>query len=252
MNLINNKYYITRSGDFAIDGNKKILYSLFSIGLCLEEYFTRQSTDCFNIMIGSTFVWTLIEFFLYITNTRKIKSMYITNYNGKQLKIHKSISLFLQGFQEGGVVTTIGMYFGDRLYETNYLIMYHFFILFIIINMAKKQKHETAVLSKRQVNTLSSMLIMSYITLYNIRNMLLYPSHFFRQCKMLFSMIYISSIWTIIAYYKGFRKVEVHEKEGDHFIVKPSNMLDAFYILGYDVLFEIGIAYLTFYNWFII
>ena len=252
MNLINNKYYITRSGDFAIDGNKKILYSLFSIGLCLEEYLTRQSTDCFHIMVGSTLVWTLIEFFLYITNTRKIKSMYITNYNGKQIKLHKSISLFLQGFQEGGVVTTIGLYFGDRLYEPKYLIMYHSFILFMIMNMAKKQKHETTVLSKRQVNTLSSMFIMSYITLYNVRSMLLYPSHFYRQCKMLFSMIYISSVWTLIAYYKQFRKVEIHYNQGSHYIVKPFSHWDAFWILGYDVLFEIGIAYLTFYNWFII
>ena len=65
-------------------------------------------------------------------------------------------------------------------------------------------------------------------------------------------MIYISSIWTIIAYYKGFRKVEVHEKEGDHYNVIQNNMLHAFFILGYDVLFEIGIAYLTFYNWFIL
>jgi len=30
-NIINNKYYIIRTGDFATNGNKKILYSLFAL-----------------------------------------------------------------------------------------------------------------------------------------------------------------------------------------------------------------------------
>ena len=33
---------------------------------------------------------------------------------------------------------------------------------------------------------------------------------------------------------------------------KQNNLIDAFLILGYDVIFEIGIAYITFYNMFII
>ena len=252
MDIINNKYYIIRTGDFAIDGNKKILYSLFSIGLCLEDYINNNSTDCFSIMIGSTLIWTFIEFLLYMTNTRKITSMYVTNFDGRKLQLPKPIGLLLQGSQEGGVVTTIGLYFGDRLYQTKYFVLYHVFILYIVINMSLKQNYNDKTLSKRQVNTMSSLFIMSYITLYNLRTIILNPSHFFRQCNMYFSMIYISSIWTIIAYYKQFRKVEIHIKENNHYIVKSPNHLDAFLILGYDVLFEIGIAYLTFYNWFIL
>ena len=87
MNPFENKYYIVRTGDFATDGNKKILYSLFSFGLCLDDYINNHSTDCFSIMIGSTMVWTFIEFLLYITKTRKMSSMYITYFDGKTQKI---------------------------------------------------------------------------------------------------------------------------------------------------------------------
>lgn len=252
MHLLGDKYYIVRIGDFASDGNKKILYSLFSFGLCLTDYLYNDSGDCFYIMIGSTLIWTIIEFFLYVTNTRKMKSMYITRFNGKKRKIPKSLALLLQGSQEGGVVTTIGLFFGDRLYQLKYFLLFHVFILYIVINMTMKQTYDGKIGSKRQINTNSSLLIMGTITLYNVKTIMDNPSHYQRQCNMFLTMMYISSIWTIIAYYKGFRKVEVHEKDGNHYNVIQNNMLHAFFILGYDVLFEIGIAYLTFYNWFIL
>ena len=64
--MLSNQYFIIRKGDFATDGNKKIYYSLFSIALGLGNI-NRNSLDCFTIMIGSTFIWTIIEFFLHIT-----------------------------------------------------------------------------------------------------------------------------------------------------------------------------------------
>ena len=36
------------------------------------------------------------------------------------------------------------------------------------------------------------------------------------------------------------------------YYVKPVTNLDTFYILTYDVIFEIGVAYLLFYNMFLI
>ena len=121
MTLLDNKYYIIRRGDFATNGNSKILYTLFALVLCIEEYITRNITDCFSIMIGSTVIWTIIEFFLHSTKTRNIKPMYITNIYGNNHFIHKYYGILLQGAQEGGVVTTIGLYFGDRIFELYYL-----------------------------------------------------------------------------------------------------------------------------------
>ena len=66
-NIINNKYYIIRTGDFATNGNKKILYSLFALVLCIDDYYTNHSYDCFSIMIGSSGVWSIIELFLWTT-----------------------------------------------------------------------------------------------------------------------------------------------------------------------------------------
>lgn len=252
MNVFEDKYYIIRRGDFATDGNKKILYTLFSFALCLDDYVNNDSLDCFSIMMGSTVLWTFMEIFLYVTNTRKIKSMYITHFNGKKTKIPKTFALLLQGSEEGGVITTIGLYFGDRLSHFKYFLLFHVFILYIVFNMTMKQTHDGKIQSMRQINTNSSIFIMIAVTLYNLKTIIQYPLHNSRQCNMFFVMIYISSIWTCIAYYKGFRKVEVHKKEGNNYSVKPFSHLDTLYILGYDIFFEIGVAYLTFYNWFIL
>ena len=95
-----NKYFIVRRGDFATDGNKKIYYTIFSTLLCLDYYLTNNSIDCFKIMVGSTFVWTVIELVLYYSKTRVMKPMYYTDlYNNKYL-IPRTVSIILQGFQE--------------------------------------------------------------------------------------------------------------------------------------------------------
>jgi hypothetical protein len=253
MTILDNKYYIIRRGDFAINGNTKIFYSLFSICLCIEEYIQLNSIECFNIMIGSTIIWSIIECFLHYSNTRNIKPMYITNFNGKKIYLNKNIGIFLQGFQEGGVITTIGLYFGDRLFEPKYFYFFHTLIGFIICTMALKPYSDSSVLSKRQINTPSSLGIIGIISIYNVKNLIKNPYHLQRQTSMLFCMLYISSIWTFIAYCKNFRNVEVQIKnnKGEYITLKPTHF-NALLILGYDVIFEIGMAYITFYNWFII
>jgi len=252
MTLYDNKYYIKRIGDFATNGNKKIMYSFFSIFLCFDDYVNNQSYDCFRIMLGSTFVWTLIEIYLNISKTRVIKPMYITMLHKKKIRLPKYVGIFLQGFQEGGVVTTFGLYFGDRLFDIKYLLFFHIFIFYIIINMSIK-KSNGKIVSKRQINTPVSIGTMGYITLYNLKTLYYNPLHFYRQFAMFFSMIYVCSIWTIIAYVKNFRTVEIQIKnDNNQYIVKKHTHWDSLLILGYDVIFEIGFAYLTFYNWFIL
>ena len=119
-------------------------------------------------------------------------------------------------------------------------------------NRVSSQLVQTTNASKRQINTSASVGIMSYITIYNAITLYKNPEHLMRQANMFFAMIYVCSIWTIIAYYKNFRKVEVEiMSEDGEYIEKKATFLDTFLILGYDVIFEIGIAYITFYNWFI-
>ena len=119
----------------------------------------------------------------------------------------------------------------------------------MVANIIKK-KSNTKTLSKRQINTSASLCLMSSATFFNVLIIVNNPSHFYRELNMFLSMVYISGIWTIVSYYKKFRKVEVCLYNND--IYRQDNSMDAFLILGYDVIFEIGIAYITFYNMFII
>jgi len=173
-------------------------------------------------------------------------NLYILN-NKYQLPMQ--VGVFLQGFQEGGCITTIGLYFGDRIHIRKYFLFLHFIILFIIWSVSTR-KLQNKISSKRQVNTYTSIALMSSVTTYNIIKLYQNPSHIQRAINMLFVMIYISSYWTCIAWYKGFRKVRVYQTIcGEK--MRIINKYNTINVLGYDVIFEIGMAYLFFYCYYI-
>jgi hypothetical protein len=243
----NKKYYIIRNGEFAINANTKIVYSVFSLCLCVEEYASTGSTVCFILFSGSTIIWTTVETILYLTGTRVIKPMTFNYNNGGQIELPRYVSLLLQGAQEGGCITTIGIYFGDRLFSVTHLIIFHALIIFIMVNIFNKTTSST-MNSRRQVNTAGSLLAMSGICIFNIHTMYSNPEHIYRQICMLAVMIYLSTWWTLAVWYRGFREVAVDDNVYSDIIVKKASRHDTAMVLAYDVIFEIGIAYLSFYG----
>jgi len=268
MLLLDKQYFIIRKGDFATNGNTKIIYCFFSSMLCVDDYINRNSSDCFNILIGSTIIWSFVEFCLHISKTRDIKPMQLSLYS-KQIQLPQFIGIILQGFQEGGFITTLGLYYGDRIHQTYYQIHMHIFILMVIANLFFKSNIIKS--SKRQINTKGSLGFIGIVTLYNMQKIYYYPSHNTRQAYMFAVMVYICSFWTFFAWVFKFRQVEVYTKkyieniennkniednEYPYNVLQPYNnhgtRLETFSVLAYDVIFEIGIAYLTFYNLFIV
>lgn len=262
MLLFDKQYYIIRKGDFATNGNTKIIYCIFSAILCVDDYITRNSYDCFFILGGSTLIWSCIEFYLHISKTRVIKPMNIS-FNNKQLQLSTHIGVLLQGFQEGGFITTLGLYYGDRIQEPLYLVHMHIFIFVIISQMFFKTNVSKS--SKRQVNTVSSVSYISTVTLYNIHHYWYYPEHQLRQTYMFATMIYICSIWTFFTWFFNFRQVEVHTKNKNRIdnneypynidqtcSIHKGTHMESFVVLTYDVIFEIGFAYVFFYNLFFV
>lgn len=250
MKILDNKYYIIRIGDFATNANKKIMYSLLGFALCLLDYMEKITFEYCKIMIGSSILWSLVEFVLNNQKIRIIKPMNIV-FNGNSYIVNKHIGICLQGIQEGGVVTIIGLYFGDRFYSFYYQVCYHILILYMVANMMNK-KSNLKVLSKRQINTPGSLFIMLIATIWNVIILYYHPNQLYRVMNMFLSMTYISGIWSIISYYKQFRQVEVHIKQNNLYHTKITTWKDGLLILGYDVFFEIGIAYITFYNLFVV
>ena len=276
MSILENKYYIIRKGNFATNGNTKIFYSIFATILCMDDYINKKSNDCILLLIGSTIIWSIVELFLHVSKTRIIKPMYITLFGTKQ-ELPQCLGIILQGFQEGGLITTLGLYFGDRLSDFRYLIFLHLFILFIISNIYIKKN--TIKSSERQINTFSSVMFIGIATIYNCIKLYQNPVHLYRQLTMFSSMIYISSFWTFFAWYRGFRTIEIQLKNPDYsfidfnynnnnnnindmnnvnndnivkYFIKKNTAFDIFIIFAYDIFFEIGIAYLFFYNLFLV
>jgi hypothetical protein len=262
MNILNNKYHIVRYGDFATNGNAKLFYSIFAGTLCFDDYRTRGSIDCIAITTGATMVWTAVEIYLHTSGTRVIKPMFLglRNNPNMQILLPTAAGALLQGAQEGGVVTAVGLYYGDRIRNLTILARLHLFIAVIVFNvwMRDTRMVTNVVASKRQVNTTGSMLLIGAATAYDLTMLWKHPEHAYRQLAMLSVMIYVCAWWTFVAWYRGFRSVEVHVKRDtrenteQEYIVKPSTTINLIAVLGYDVLFEVGAAYLVFYNLFII
>jgi hypothetical protein len=263
LGLIKNKYYIVRYGDFATNGNIKLMYGLFSLVLCIHDYISHNSNDCFIILLGSTSIWTIVEFYLHMSRTRIIKPMFIT-LGADKYELSQYSGIILQGLQEGGLVTTLGLYFGDRIFDLYSIIFLHIFILFTIWNIYTRTINNNISLnsSKRQVNTPVSLIFIGSLTIYDILTLYNNPEHIYRQLYMIIIMTYVCSIWTYFAWYKGFRSTEIHiinnniiidsKQMLESYNIKPVTKLDTFYILAYDVFFEIGLAYILFYNLFLI
>jgi hypothetical protein len=177
-----------------------------------------------------------------------------------QIILPTALGALLQGVQEGGVVTAVGLYYGDRICDITILARLHLFIAVVIANVWMRDTNvgTNVVASKRQVNTSGSMMLIIAATAFDMMMLWKHPEHIYRQMAMLSVMVYICAWWTFVAWYRGFRSVEVHVKrdtrENDHqeYIMKSATTTELFAVLGYDVLFEVGIAYLVFYNIFII
>ena len=163
----------------------------------------------------------------------------------------------MQGFQEGGFITTLGLYHGDRLYETYYQIQLHTLILLVVANIYTKTNRVRS--SKRQINSLGTIACIGGITVYNMYMCYIHPEHIDRQMSMFLIMVYVCSYWTFFTWYRGFRMIEVYEpqmiEENDNtnetiqnYISYPANNWETFCVLAYDVIFEIGVAYVFFYN----
>lgn len=253
MDIITKKYYITRRGEFATDANKKLAYTILGLCLCYHDYIERNTLEYISVFIGSSLFWTVIELFLNVSKSRIINPMVLKVRRRFEIPVNKYIGIALQGTQEGGVVTIIGLYFGDRLLSMHHQAVYHLIIFYMVVNMINKNSNLTTR-SRRQVNTMSSLAIMGTVTLYNAITIYYNPIHIYRIFTMFLSMIYISSIWTYISYKKMFRDVEIegiHEKSGEYRLeCSPKKIV--FNVLTYDIIFEIGIAYITFYNLFVI
>jgi len=262
MLLFDNQYYIIRKGDFATNGNTKIVYCFFSFILCIDDYVNRNSHDCFIILGGSTAIWSCIELYLHISKTRVIKPMNIS-FNDTKIQLPTTIGILLQGFQEGGFITTLGLYYGDRIHNPFYLLHMHVFIIIIVTHLFFKSNVSKS--SKRQINTNGSIIYISSATLYDIHHFLYYPEHQLRQAYMFATMIYICSIWTFFTWFFNFRQVEVHTKNKNRIdnneypynidqtcSIHKGTHMESFVVLTYDVIFEIGFAYVFFYNLFFV
>jgi hypothetical protein len=159
-------------------------------------------------------------------------------------------SLIIQGLQEGGLITTLGLYFGDRIDQPSSIIVFHMFLLLAIISVCAQKNLIRS--SRRMVNTRASLTFIGSATACDIYYALcLYKEHMMRQLRMFVVMVYFSAWWTCATWWIGSRQVEVRDTALNPNGVITKTAINTIMVLTYDVVFEIGFAYLLFYNIFL-
>ena len=223
--IFEKNYYILRFSSFARSGNIKLLYTFFTLLLCVNNY------EYLLLYLISSVIWGAIEMFLQIIGVRKISSMFLT-WNNKEYTIIKPFNYLLQGSMEAGFIVIFGIYFCDN---SKYLIQ-SLLLIFLHTLFLSYNQNISVIHSKRLINKEFALLFLSLITIIDL--IYIYTHNDYRSLNILINMILVGTAWTIPHVLMKTRQVITDTN---------INSLEIFIILAFDVIIEIGFMYIPFY-----
>jgi hypothetical protein len=272
--FISKKYYILRSNTFAQSANVKILYTVFALILCYGNI------EYFQLYLMSTGCWTIVEFLLQKLHIRQIGAMvlktpthylndvYVEKHNlnkyiNKQYIIPHYLAILLQGSMECGFIMIFGLFFADRLKE-QYMLMFVVLICIFsntmwlssntysdilndyfsspvykqFLNRKIVKINKITYTSKRLINAKIPLIVLFLAVIYDIYGYLYIE--FLRPFKMLFIMVLLGYVWTLAQVLMETRLVVTNDNN-------PVTKLESLAVLSFDVIVEIGLAYMPFY-----
>ena len=266
-------YYILRSNTFARSANTKLLYTLGAICIAVQQ------KEYIILYTFSTGFWTFIEYLLVWTSIRKIKTMIFqplsllpcipTLYNRKY-KLNQITSAVLRGSMEGGFITTYSLYWADNILVYPFSFIGSLIVIFmhtLVLNYNTKISKNRKILpnnynstlstynnrngkinhnSIRHVNSKRALTVLAGISIIDVYYLAFIG--FQREIVFLTMMIIFGSVWTSAHYLCNTRQVLCCNTrpftDAHAYIPNKTHVFLTYY---FDVVVEIGIAYMPFY-----
>lgn len=233
--MLENLIFMIRAGSFGTDYLTKLFVLLFSLAICWYDWKKNKRKDYLYVFLIGTLIWFLVEFSIQIQGVR-VTDAYLF---GMSLPIF--FAALLRGAAEGGFVILFGLFFADRLKNKKWLSIFilltlAFFITTIVTQGAITDKE---VSSKRDLLNNNGLIYMAVMVLFDIFWLAKSNKEVRKRAFLSFLiMIIVTGAWTIAEFISGTRWIEL----GTNFAPTYLQFLG----LGYDVIVEIGLAYIPF------
>lgn len=233
--MFENILFIIRNGDFGTDYFSKLLFLIFSLIVCFYDFKKNNRKDYFFIFLIGTFIWFLVEFSVQALGIRVTEAFMF----GLPLPIF--IAALLRGAAEGGFIILFGVFFADRLNKKWILTFLILCVLVFSLTLLTQQGVSTngEVASRRDLLNTGGLVYMSLMIIFDIFWLSKTTSKIRKRAiYSLLAMIIFTGAWTLGEYLAGTRWIELGS------VLAPSYL--QFIGLSYDVIVEIGLAYIPF------
>ncbi len=242
-----NSIYMIRGGGFGSNFEIKLLMIIITIVAIIYDWRINKRNDYLWIFMTGSLLWFGVELFLQLAGNRIVAKSLLFN---RPLPI--MISALIRGLSEGSVIAIIGIFFADRFLQHKYRIFWIavFFILNLLIIILVINQYQPAIYpggsvpSRRQIFVPAAVIFMITMIIIDV---IWYSRADFVSRKrgmfMLAVMIVFGSIWTTSEYLCHTRWIEILTAGS----FQHAEFFTEIFVLSYDVIVEIALAYLPFF-----
>jgi len=253
--LLENVFMI-RGGSFGEDFGAKLIMGLLALIACIYDWKKNERMDYLWIYIFATVIWAASELLLQLSGTRVFQEK---DFFGIDITHAIYLTVILQGMSEAALVTTIGIFFGDRIKNKDtrkrwiviYLIFLSGFVLLYLrngINFASVPEGDLSIPSRRDMFPLLANIFIAIMCAIAIIWFIKADSE--TRKRGLFTYLIMASFiawWTLMEWLSGQRWIEVGNlTNGVYSNLSRADPFVEFLALAYDYMVEVSLIYIPF------
>ena len=246
-----------RGGSFGEDFGLKLIMGLAALAACIYDWRKNKRLDYLWVYFFATLIWAGSEIMLQLGGTRVFQEKFFFGIDVSNIIIFTAT---LQGMSEAALVTTIGLFIGDRLIDEDsrksgilgliiLMVLLTFQYLRSGINFANVNAGDLSIPSRRDMFPLmANVFIAIMCTLAIIWLIKSDSATRKRGIAMYLVMAGFIAWWTLMEWLSGQRWIEVGtiNPDGSYSNLRRADALIEFLALAYDYMIEVSLIYVPF------
>lgn len=238
--------YMVRDYAFGRDFTPKFFTALIAIGFVVWDWVKQKRLDYVWVFVFGTVIWGGAEAFLKLQGVRDMPDRELF---GEPINLQ--LSYVIQGMSEGAFVAVVGLFLGDRWLcrssRNRSIILTTVVVLGIALATVRSSRRLEGfgdAGSRRDVFDEQALLALGFLVILGLLFYWRYPDWRPRTLAMFIMMLVIGTGWTIAQVLVDGRWVEVPGPTPGTY--EPAGPLLSLFVLAFDVVVEIALAYVPF------
>lgn len=233
--------YIIRGGQFGVDFTPKIVWIAIGIVLVLWDRRARRSWDALWVFLAGTLLVGGMEGYLQATGNRIMPERSLF---GQPLPF--ALSLPLQAVAEGGTISVLALFIGDRLRRPDSRGLGWWLLGIACAGILLREWRALATLdaiavySRRSLLSPGSLLFLPAVVLWNGVFFLRHPSQRARLAGMAGVLLLLAGLWTLAQSLIGVRWIETAGPSPDSYV--RADLPTTFAALTFSIVVEVTLV----------